>query len=424
MSKLKNILRRLGPGLITASVVLGPGSIVAASGAGAEMGYGLLWVIVLAGIFMATYTAMGARLGCALEETPLTYIARRRGRWLSVLTGLSAFFVCAGFQFGNNLGIADAANTVCGLSPEYKPLWAILFTSTSLLFIFFARSLYRHLEHVMMVLVAIMIFAFVGNLFWTGIKIPDLVVGLVPRPDRLDLPTLMIASAWMGTTFSIVAAFYQPYLVRAKGWTRDNVQAAIKDAWIGIAVLVCLSAVIMCGAAATLHGSDVEFTNIGQLAQQLKVLGPAANVVFGLGLAAAAFSSLIVNAMVGGNLLADGLGLNSEVNGKATKLIASVVLVIGCAVAVALLRTGIGSKTSLLLAQSSTLLAAPLSGILLLVMASNKKIMGDLTNGAGSVIVGVIGLAVILALVFRTLHGLIPKFVEIWENTVASGTAL
>ncbi|MCL4219681.1 MAG: divalent metal cation transporter, partial [Candidatus Hydrogenedentes bacterium] len=76
---------RLGPGIITASVVLGPGSIMASSKAGASGGYHLLWLLFVAAFVMAVYTAMGARLGCALTESPLEYIAQKYGRALALL---------------------------------------------------------------------------------------------------------------------------------------------------------------------------------------------------------------------------------------------------------------------------------------------------------------------------------------------------
>ena len=46
MVESKSTLRTLGPALIVASVVLGPGSILTASQVGASFGYELVWVLV------------------------------------------------------------------------------------------------------------------------------------------------------------------------------------------------------------------------------------------------------------------------------------------------------------------------------------------------------------------------------------------
>jgi Mn2+/Fe2+ NRAMP family transporter len=404
MNLFQQIFRRLGPGLITASVVLGPGSIIASSRAGAEAGYGLIWVVVAAAILMATYTAMGARLGCALDTTPLAYLAEHGGKILSVLVGLSAFFVCAGFQFGNNLGVAFAVSGVTG-TPLW--IWPLVFTALSLAFLFFARHVYVVLERLMMLLVAVMIICFVTNLFFTGISIPKLAAGLVPK---LGPGQATIAAAMLATNFSVIAALYQAYLVRAKGWNRENLSTAIGDAWTGIAILGTIVIVIMIGAAQTLYATGADFKSAGDLANQFgSLLGPFANIVFCLGLGAASFSSFIVNACAGGAILADGLGMDSRMDGKPARLLAALCMVIGCVVGITTLVFSAGDTTSVLLAQSSTLIAAPLAGIIMLVITSSKKTMGDLRNSPVSIGLGIVGLVMLGFLFWQTAMSVAGK---------------
>ena len=54
----KKWYHRIGPGLITACVVIGPGSILTSSNVGAQQGYSMAWVVVLSVVFMlaAAYT--------------------------------------------------------------------------------------------------------------------------------------------------------------------------------------------------------------------------------------------------------------------------------------------------------------------------------------------------------------------------------
>jgi len=387
----RSILRRIGPGLITAAVVLGPGTIVASSRAGAESGYGLVWLLVIAVLFMMTFTAMGARLGCALTVSPLQYIADRWGRPLAALTGLSAFLVASGFQFGNNIGVSVAMSELIPL-PNW--CWPIGFTALSLLFLLSAKELYKLLERTMMVLVSVMIIAFGANLLWTGFSPTELASGLVPK--RFEGGENIIGRAMFATTFSVVAAFYQAYLVQAKGWKREDIKTAIGDAWIGIAVLGGISLIIMIGAAEGLRGSATEFANIGELAEQLRgVLGPWATIVFCIGLGAASFSSFIANALIGGTLLADGLGTDASSSSRATRLCTAGVMLIGCGVAVAVMAVGQGGTQSLLIAQSSTLIAAPLCALLLFGLSSNRGVMTDLRNSPITMLIGVLGLALI-----------------------------
>jgi len=223
-----------------------------------------------------------------------------------------------------------------------------------------------------------------------------------------------IGCAMLATTFSVVGAFYQAYLVRAKGWGKEDVKDAVGDAWAGIAVLGFMSAIIMTGAAETLFGTGAKFGDIGELAQQLKgSLGPASNIVFCCGLAAAAFSSFIVNAMVGGGLLADGLGLDSRVDSMGTKALSAAGLAVGCLVAIVTLQWGTGAQTtSVLLAQGSTLLAVPLCAILLLVLTSSRMVMGGLRSKAFTIIIGSAGCLILLGLSARTFLGLAARLTQ------------
>ena len=58
----------LGPAIITASVVLGPGSILSSSKIGYEFGYQMAWVLLVALALMLGMTALSARLGLGYER--------------------------------------------------------------------------------------------------------------------------------------------------------------------------------------------------------------------------------------------------------------------------------------------------------------------------------------------------------------------
>ena len=98
----------VGPGIITACVVIGPGSILSSSKVGADTGYTQLWVIAIACVCMMAFMTMGARLGVVLEDSPGDTITKITGRWLAVSIGIGAFMISAAYQFGNNLGVQSA----------------------------------------------------------------------------------------------------------------------------------------------------------------------------------------------------------------------------------------------------------------------------------------------------------------------------
>jgi len=95
---------RIGPGLITACVVIGPGSITTSSQVGAKYGYSMLWVVVFSVIMMLTFMTMSARIGAVAGASNGSLIAKHLGRWLAVFLSSCVFFMAAAFQFGNNIG--------------------------------------------------------------------------------------------------------------------------------------------------------------------------------------------------------------------------------------------------------------------------------------------------------------------------------
>ena len=129
----------LGPGLITACVVIGPGSILTSSKVGASQGYGMSWVVIASVIFMMTFTMMASRLGVVAKESPGKILTDSAGRWLAVLIGLSVFFIASAFQFGNNLGVHTAFNAYI----EFDYI-VIIFNAAAIAFLFLLRISTRH----------------------------------------------------------------------------------------------------------------------------------------------------------------------------------------------------------------------------------------------------------------------------------------
>jgi manganese transport protein len=391
--KVKNIFKSVGPGFIIASVVLGPGSITVASRIGSQYGYAFLWVIVLATIFMITYTSMAARFGVLNSSSILQSIAAHYGRWFALLIGISAFLSTSSFQFGNNLGIGIGMQGITGVNER---VWPLVFTPLGIILIFWARNLYRVLENLMKFMVMIMIIAFFINLILTQPEMAPLAGGFVP--SRLSPDSLHVVSALMATSFALAAALYQSYLAQDKGWKRENLKKSLTDTYIGILFLALISATILITSAAALHPRGILVNSAADMAMQMEALfGAYAKIIFSVGLCAAAFSSMMVNSVIGGGLLADGLGISRSMNDPRTKLFIIAILLIGMFVAVFFRGNVI---YALIMAQASSMLAVPLIAAGLFLMLNNKKVMGGNRNNVLQNIIAVAGFLVVSLMVY------------------------
>ena len=118
---------------------------------------------------------------------------------------------------------------------------------------------------------------------------------------------MILVAGLLGTTFSVAGAFFQGNLVREKNWTVKDYEGSVGDAIAGVCVLTGVSMIIMITAGTVIRGQPA--TDIGTLALSLKpLLGSTAYWVFCVGLVAVAMNPFLINAMIGGTILADGVG--------------------------------------------------------------------------------------------------------------------
>jgi NRAMP (natural resistance-associated macrophage protein)-like metal ion transporter len=406
--KKRSWIFSIGPGLVTACVVIGPGSILTSSKVGATDGYSKSWVVVLAVIFMLTFTTLGAKLAVVSQQSNGDLVRKHAGRWLAILIGLSVFFISAGFQFGNNLGVHAAIATY--VDGDY---WVILFNAVALAFVFGFKNLYSALEKLMTGFVGLMLVSFAVNLFFAKPAVGELAAGFVPSGlSEIGLPLLGL----VGTTFVISAAYYQSYLVRFKGWQIKDLKSGMVDARVSAIIMALITLMLMTTAAAVLRGK--ELTSPADVANSLYPLfGEKGRVIFSLGLFSAAFSSFIVNSMIGGFILSDGFNLGSTPNDKIPRIMTGVVLVTGMGVALYAIKAQVSPVAAIVAAQAAVVIASPVVAGTLLWLTNRKDIMGDYKNSMGLNAIAGIGFVLLLAMAYNTA---VYKFYPMLLNFVGT----
>lgn len=388
----------MGPGIITAALVFGPGSLTITSKLGAVYGYRLLWVIVIATILMMAFTGMAARIGIATRQSLLGTFRDKWGRWASLFTGVGLFLVTASFQAGNSVGAGIAFAESLNTSP--LP-WIILITLGGI-GLLFSRSFYKVLEKVMIVMVGIMLISFLLTLIVSRPDLPAVAAGLLPAVPE---GSLLLVVALVASSFSIAGAFYQAYLVQEKGWKIPEAGEAVKESFTGILLLGTISGMILLSAGSVLHPQGIRVNAAADMGHALRPLyGNWATGLFMLGLFGASFSSLIGNATIGGTLLADALSLGSDLGSKAVKGFISLIMVTGAVIAILFGRLPL---ELIVFAQGVTIFVVPFIGLGIFIIANDKKIMGSLINGPIANLLGITGLLVLFALAAGNLYTLI-----------------
>lgn len=425
--------KSVGPALIIACVVFGPGSLLISSKVGATYGYELLWLLIITGVLMATFMSMAARIGVVGQATPCTLLSRIINRPVAAIVGINLCLICTAFQFSNNLAVAAAADTL-GIAAlfgdpaemsehmhnQINTGVLLAFNAIIIALTFALGQIYRNLERIMKVMVAVILISFLVNLFVAGPHIVDILGGLIPGlPEEVSLglpkrtaagvydPMVLVASL-LGTTFSVAGAFFQGNLVREKGWTLKDYYYGIGDSIGGVAVLTGVSAIIMITSASVLYRNlevdPSELSDISVLAIQLRpLLGPVTHLMFCIGLLAVAMNPFVINAMIGGGILADGIGKPARLSDRWPRIFTVLVLLVGMLVAVIVMNTPVKKVDAIVFGQALTVIGNPLMAAAILFLANHKKTMGDKRNTLALNILGVIGFLLVLVMAIRLL---------------------
>lgn len=392
-ARLGRLLALMGPAFVVGAWQFGPGNLASAVQAGSRFGYALIWVIVISTALMIMFTDMSVRIAIVSRGSVVETVKATLGRPVGTAAGLGVFAITLMFSVGNAVGTGLGLSLVLGGSAVW---WTIACTAV-VATILFARRLYGVVEKVLLAVVATMAVSFV-------------VTAVLSRPDWSDaagglLPTIppgtgLLLVALVGTNFSINAAFYTGYATRERRLRRDQYrESTLVDTIPGIVAPGVMTALVIVAAAAVLDGTDGKKVGLAQLAGVLEpIAGQTGRIIFALGFFGAALSSMIANATAGGTLLSDGLGWGNKLSSTRVRLGILGVLTFGATVTV----VAGGSPIQLIIgAQALTVVVAPLLGILLLILANNRKLMGELRNRWWQNTIAAIGVIAILATCYR-----------------------
>ena len=402
---MRNLLRSIGPALIVAAVVLGPGSILTSSKVGATFGYIGVPVVLGAAFLMIAMVALAARIGVVYQKSPCDELASRLNRPVAVCVGLIVFGLAALFQSSNNIAVIAGLEPVLESEPGGQldlPVRLSILIAVNLFVLgclYLMRNLYGFIEKLMKILMALMVLSFLFNFIVVHMQPRS----FTPRPSaeaRDWLPLL----GMVGTTFSVAGAFYQAYLVKEKGWGLPEARRGMLDSVCSISILGIVTVMILLTATRVFHGRpDVALGNVGDVARQLEPLfGSSAKYVFAVGILAGAVSSFLVNAMIGGTILADSLGAGSRLKDRAPLHLTALALFVGMTVAVfSLWREG-STVNLITFAQALTILGIPALAAALLYLGTRKDLTGDRKVPAWMLISACAGFIVACVLAVKT----------------------
>lgn len=390
IERTRRFFADLGPGLITGAADDDPSGISTYAVTGAAFGYATLWTALFSFPLMTAVQMMCARLGMVTGRGLAGVVRRRYPPW--VLWGACTILVVANtVNIAADLaGMAESMALVTGVP---SLVWTPLFTVgiASLLFWSSYQRIAKTFKWLTLALFAYVIAAFLSRPGWADV----LRATVVPRLDW-NAKYLSALTGILGTTISPYLFFWQAAqeveeeralgrttLAKRRGATPEELAHSRRDITTGMFFSNLVAYFIILTTAATLnaHG-HVNVTTARDAAEALRPLaGQAAYLLFAIGVIGAGMLGVPVLAGSSAYALGEAAGWRSSLNERlitAKKFYA----VIGVSMALGMAMDAFGMNAVGMLFWSAVLngLLAPPLILLVLLLTSDKKVMGSHAN--------------------------------------------
>ncbi len=298
----------LGPGLIAGLSDDDPAGITTYAVMGADHGYALLWVLVIATGMLVLYHLLGVRIGVATGQGMIGLVRERYG--VRVGGGILACLLVAnlGTLAAEYAGIAAALGLV-GIPRELSvPAAAIIITMLVI------RSSFHLVERILLALGALLASYVLSGL----LAHPDYdatLHGLLVPGTSAQTGALITAVAVVGTTIAPWGlSFIQSYAVD-KRIKAETLKAENIDIVTGAVLTGVIGLFVVIACAATLHVTGTSIEDAADAAIALEPLaGGLASTLFGVGLLAAGTLAAAVVPLSTGYSVSEAVGMEARID--------------------------------------------------------------------------------------------------------------
>lgn len=390
-NKVRTFFHDLGPGLITGAADDDPSGISTYSVTGATFGLTALWTALFSFPLMSAVQLMCARLGMVTGRGLASNIRSHYPR--GVLWSACAILLIANiFNIGADLaGMADAMRMVTGISAL---VWAPVFGVLLVVLVVFAS--YRLVASVFKWL-TLALFAYVITAFLAKPDWPHVLRATIIPQVQWTREYFAVLVGIFGTTISPYLFFWQSAqeveeersqgrktVAQRRGATTEEIRASRRDVLIGMFFSNLVMYFIILTTAATLHAHGLrQIETAKDAAEALRpIAGDGAYWLFTLGIVGTGMLGVPVLAGSCAYTVAESArwGSSIDVPLKVGRKFYGV-LAAAVALGMGLDFSGFNSVRMLFLSAVLNGLLAPPLIVLVVLLTSNKTLMGEHCNG-------------------------------------------
>jgi manganese transport protein len=403
---VRGFLPFAGPAIIASIAYIDPGNFATNIQGGAQFGYLLLWVVVLANGLAMLFQALSAKIGIVTEHSLPELCRLHFPRPLVLAMWVVSEIAAMATDLAETLGAAIGLSLLFGLSLMAGLL--ITFVVTLAILTLQSRG-FRLIEMVIAGFVGVISLCY---LIQMAIAPPDWAAFAFHAviPQLAGPESLVLAVGIIGATVMPHAIYLHSSLVlnRVKAGSDADRRLILRYSnrevvlALGLAGLVNMA--MLAVAAAVFHVGHADVATIETAYHTLvPLLGAGAGVVFMIALLASGLSSSVVGTMAGQVIMQDFVGFRIPlwVRRVATMVPALIVVALG-----------VESTQALVMSQVVLSMALPVPMIALLVLSGRRDVMGDFVNRrfvqAGAIAATVLVLALNAVLLAQTAGIALP----------------
>ena len=372
----------LGPAFVAAIAYVDPGNVAANVSAGAQYGFLLVWVILVANVMAGLVQYLSAKLGLVTGRSLPESVADQSRTPTRIAYWLQAEFVAMATDLAEVVGGAIALYLLFGL-----PLLAggAITGGVSLALLAIQNHRGQQMfERVITGLLLVIAIGFLTSLFVQPPAPSDVVSGLLPRFDGPE--SILLATAMLGATVMPHAVYLHSGLARdrhgqpeAGAPRRRLLRITRYDVAIAMLVAGAVNLAMLLVAATNLQGMEKTDSIEGAYAAVQGTLGHTVALFFAIGLLASGLASTSVGAYAGAMIM-QGLLRRSY-----PLLLRRLVTLIP---ALVILAIGVDASRALVLSQVVLSFGIPFALIPLVRLTANRTLMGDDANHPITTVLG------------------------------------
>ena len=291
---MRKVLQRLGPGFLFAGAAIGVSHLVQSTRAGADFGFGLLWVLFLINAVKYPFFEFGPRYASATGESLLMGY-RKLGKGVLIAYFLLTFATMFTIQTAVTIVTAGIATSIFGFGSIV--VWTAIITAVCFAILIIGR--YKALDHLMKIIVICLTISTIVAVILAVDQTPVLNFTQVLPTDALSVAFLIAFMGWMPAPLDI-SIWHSIWTVEKHKLNPTITQKQSRfDFNVGFVTTIVLAIGFLSLGALVMFNSGESFSDKGgEFANQLismytYSLGDGAKVIIGIAALTTMFSTTL-----------------------------------------------------------------------------------------------------------------------------------